>query len=149
MTTSDQRWCGVKRMYEALTKYITKLDRSEYGKWHVDTEHKGTEDDPIQMPFVGYERTVIDLERAIYDFVDLHSEMELTKYGEILEQNGLEWGTESMEKADVTGLDGRAVMALLVGALRADRFCEGAFLGFLKSGAMLRWLQRLKGIDEK
>ncbi|MCA5011290.1 hypothetical protein HP393_22890, partial [Clostridioides difficile] len=49
----------------------------------------------------------------------------------------------------VRGLDGRAVMALLVGALRADRFCEGAFLGFLKSGAMLRWLQRLKGIDEK
>lgn len=68
------------------------MENSKYGKWHVDTEHKGTEDDPIQMPFVGYERIVIDLEHAIYDFVDTHPEMELTKYSEVLEQNGLEWG---------------------------------------------------------
>lgn len=136
-------------MYESLTGYITKLDNSEYGNWHVDTEHKGTEDDPIQMPFVGYEKIVIELEQAIYAFVDSHIEMELTKYGEILEQNGIEWETESMKNADVTRLDGGTVMALLVGALRADRFCEGALLSFLKSGTMLRWLERLKEIDEK
>ena len=148
MTTSDQSDSEVTEMYETLTEYLSKLENSEYGKWHLDTEHKGTEDDSIQMPFVGYERIVTDLEHAIYDFVDTHPEMELTKYSEILEQNGLEWETESMEQADLSSLDGRAVMALLVGVLRADRFCEGALLGFLNSGAMNRWLERLKEIDE-
>lgn len=128
MTTSDQRDSKVTEMYETLTEYLSKLDNSEYGKWHVDTEHKGTEEDSFHMPFVGYERIVIDLEHAIYDLVDIHPEMELTKYSEILEQNGLEWGTDSMEQADVSSLDGRAVMALLVGVLRADRFCEGVLL---------------------
>ncbi len=135
-------------MYETLTEYLSKLENSEYGKWYVNTEHKGKEDDSIQMPFVGYERIVIDLEHAIYDFVDTHPEMELTKYSEILEQNGLEWGIVSMKKADVSSLDDRAIMALLVGALRADRFCEGALLGFLNSGALNRWIERLKEIDE-
>jgi hypothetical protein len=53
-----------------------------------------------------------------------------------------------MEQADVSSLDGRVVMALLVGVLRADRFCEGVLLGFWNSGAMNRWLERLKEIDE-
>lgn len=148
MTTSDQSDSEVTKMYETLTEYLSKLENSEYGKWYVNTEHKGKEDDSIQMPFVGYERIVIDLEHAIYDFVDTHPEMELTKYSEILEQNGLEWGIVSMKKADVSSLDDRAIMALLVGALRADRFCEGALLGFLNSGALNRWIERLKEIDE-
>jgi hypothetical protein len=148
MTTSDQRDSKVTEMYETLIEYLSKLDNSDYGKWHVDTEHKGTEEDSFHMPFVGYERIVIDLEHAIYDFVDIHPEVELTKYSEILEQNGLEWGTDSMEQTDVSSLDGRAVMALLVGVLRADRFCEGVLLGFLNSGTMNRWLERLKEIDE-
>lgn len=134
-------------MYESLTDFLPKLVESKYGTWHIDTEHKGTEDDPVQMPFVGYDRTVHDLEKAIYDFVDNHEEMGLTKYSEIIEKNGLEWNTESMEKANVSSLDGRTIMALLVGALRADRFCEGALLGFFNSGAMTRWLERLKEID--
>lgn len=134
-------------MYETITEFLPKLVDSNYGTWHVDTEHKGTEDDPIQMPFFGYDRTVRDLVHAIYDFVDNHEEMGLTKYSEILEENGLKWGTESMENADVSSLDGRCVMALMVGALRADRFCEGALLGFLKSGAITRWVERLQDID--
>ena len=53
-----------------------------------------------------------------------------------------------MSEADVSNADGKLVMALLVGALRADRFCEGALLGFLKDGSVARWLERLKEIDE-
>ena len=134
-------------MYETITEFLPKLEDSNYGTWQVDTEHKGTEDDPIQMPFVGYDKTVHDLIHVIYAFVDNHEEMGLTKYSEILEENSLEWSTESMESADVSSLDGRCVMALMVGALRADRFCEGALLGFLKSGAFSKWINRLKEID--
>jgi hypothetical protein len=32
-------------------------------------------------------------------------------------------------------LDAKTVLALLNGAIRADRFCEGALFGFMKSGA--------------
>ena len=53
-----------------------------------------------------------------------------------------------MEGADVSALDGKTVMALLVGAVRAERFCDGALLGFLETGCIGRWLQRLRQIDE-
>ena len=52
-----------------------------------------------------------------------------------------------MESADVSALDGQTVMALLVGAVRAERFCDGALLGFLESGCVERWLRRLREID--
>ena len=52
-----------------------------------------------------------------------------------------------MSGTDVSELDGRAVMALLLGAVRAERFCDGALLGFFGDGSMRRWLLRLKEID--
>ena len=51
--------------------------------------------------------------------------------------------------ADVSSLDDQIVMALIMGAIRADRFCEGALFGFFKDGSMKRWLLRLKEIDEE
>jgi hypothetical protein len=60
----------------------------------------------------------------------------------------LKCGTDSMEAADVSSLDVKCVIALLMGAVRAERFGDGALLGFFKSECILRWLQRLKSIDE-
>ena len=48
----------------------------------------------------------------------------------------------------MTNLDAKAIIALLIGAARAERFCDGALLGFLKSGAITRWLKRLKELEE-
>ncbi|MDY3291738.1 MAG: DUF6508 domain-containing protein, partial [Parolsenella sp.] len=79
--------------------------------------------------------------------VDEHPEYELTHYHDILERNGLEWDSQAMSGADVSELDGQAVMALLLGAVRAERFCDGALLGFFEDGSMRRWLLRLKEID--
>jgi len=136
-------------VFESLTKYLPELDRAEgYGDWVVDRESKGTMDDPIQMPYVNYERVVIEVEQAIYAFVDEHPEFELTRYSDILERNGLSWDGRVMSEADVSELDGQTVMALLLGAVRADRFCEGALLGFFEDGSAKRWLLRLKEVDE-
>lgn len=44
-------------------------------------------------------------------------------------------------------LDAKTVLTLLNGAIRADRICEGALLSFIKSGAIQRWLVRLKELD--
>ena len=54
-----------------------------------------------------------------------------------------------MSGADVSELDGQAVMALLLGAVRAERFCDVALLGFFGDGSMRRWLLRLREIDDK
>ena len=136
-------------MYESLTQLIPVLGEDEYGTWIVDNKSKGTLGDPIQMPFVGYSSAVIELEKAIYAFVNDHPDYKLTRYSEIVNANGLEWESKSMSEADVSKADGQLIMALLVGALRADRFCEGAFLGFCEDGSVLRWLKRLMEIDNE
>jgi hypothetical protein len=41
------------------------------------------------------------------------------------------------------------VIALLTGAVRVERFYNGALLYFFKEGCILRWLERLKEIDEQ
>ena len=135
-------------MFESLTKHLPAIENAEgFGSWVVDRESKGTMDDPITMPYVNYGTTVADVEQAIYDFVDEHPEYELTHYRDILERNGLEWGSQAMSGADVSELDGQAVMALLLGAVRAERFCDGALLGFFEDGSIRRWLLSLKEID--
>ena len=53
-----------------------------------------------------------------------------------------------MKHADVSALGGRTVMALLVGAVRAERFCDGALLAFCEDGSVAKLLQRLKELDE-
>lgn len=132
-------------MYEELTAYITKFKNKSYGKWFVNNEEDS--DVAVQLPFVGYERIVMDFVDKTNEFVDAHKEMELRCYHDLLAESGIPWSTESMESADVSSLDGRTVMALIVGAIRADRFCEGALLGFFNNGCIIKWLERLEIID--
>ena len=135
-------------MYESLTSLLPKLQGAEYGEWIIDRENDGSPEHPKQFPFVAYGRAVTDLENAIYRFIDEHKEMELTRYGDILEKANIKWDAQSMKYADVSDLDGRTVMALLVGAVRAERFCDGALLAFCEGGNVAKWLQRLKELDE-
>lgn len=134
-------------MYEKLTALLPDLASGEYGQWVVDHENDGTMEHPIHMPFVSYGKVMLDFERAIYDFVDQHPEMELTKYEKILKKSGIDWSFESMTDADVTNLDGQSVAALLVAAIRADRFSEGTLLSFFENGSVRKWLIRLQEID--
>ena len=107
----------------------------------------GSIEHPLQFPFVDYNRVVTEFMDSVYRFIDKHNSMELTRYAEILEDANIEWGLKSLSNADVSALDGRTVMAMIVGAIRAERFCDGALLGFCKDGSILRWLSRLKQID--
>ena len=136
-------------MFEPLTVFLPKLQGdAAYGEWIIDRTNDGTPEHPIQLPFVNYGRTVTDLVHAIYQFIDSHKEMELNHYRDILAASNIEWNSESMKKADVSALDGKTVMAMLIGAVRAERFCDGALLGFCEDGSIAKWLQRLKEIDD-
>ncbi|MCT8977881.1 DUF6508 domain-containing protein [Clostridium sp. CX1] len=134
--------------FERLTKYIPLIQDDKFGQWIIDKENDGIPEHRIHMPFVNYSQTVDFFHEDLYKFCEEHPEYEHTRYGETLEANGLKWGTESMEAADASSLDAKCVIALLMGAVRAERFCDGALLGFFKSECILCWLQRLKAIDE-
>ncbi len=133
--------------FESLIKYLPLLEDDNIGTWIIDRENDGTPEHPIQMPFVNYSEMVHNFIKDVYDFEEKNKDFGLTRYGEILEKNGLEWGSKSMSEADVSSLDGQCVMALIMGAIRAERFCDGALLGLFKDGSIKKWLERLKEID--
>lgn len=134
-------------MYEELTRHIDKLIKSDLGEWIID--HKKSRKDIVEFPFVKYEREIENITKDIYKFVDVHEELDLIRYREILENNHIEWSLDSMSNKDVEKLDGTCILALLVGAVRSERFSSGTFLNFLKNGSILKWLKRLKDLDEK
>ena len=133
--------------FDILTKYISMIQTDNIGEFVIDKENDGTPEHPIQMPFVGYSKMVHNFIDDVYTFEKSNKDMELTRYGEILKDNGLEWDLESMKSADISNLNLQCVMALIMGAVRAERFCDGALLDFFKSGYILKWLERLKSIE--
>ncbi len=136
-------------MYESVTKYLADLEKAEeHGDWIIDRKNPTATETTAQMPFVEYDRTVANLKNAIYAFIDGHPGFELKHYNDILEEHGIAWSMRSMSEVDASRLDGRATMALLVGAMRAERLCDGALLEFLESGCIRRWRLRLQEIDQ-
>jgi hypothetical protein len=136
-------------MYESLTVYISKLEDLNPGEWIIDRENDGAPEHPIHVPWVQYSETVNGLEIALLTFFDARKDLDLTQYGDILEEYGIRWKMTSMNEADVSNLDAVVVLALLVGAYRAERFCDGALLRFVESGCIVKWLRRLREIDER
>ena len=53
-----------------------------------------------------------------------------------------------MRSADEMSLDVQCILALIMGAIRVDRFCEGALLSFFEDGYIVKWLKRLKMNDD-
>ena len=147
MSRRGETGTGAEKMYERLTWFIPAMEREDYGRW-VRQHGDGSPGNPEVMPFVIYDWHVRRLEDAVLDFADDHREERVGQYDRILEKSGITWSMKSMKAADVSALDGRTVYALLLGAFRAERFCDGAVLEFCESGCMLRWLRRLKEIDE-
>lgn len=132
------------KKYSALTKYINLLENDNVGEWIVDKENDGSSERPIHVPFVSYSIAVNNLADDIYKFAKESDEIVPSKYADILNANGIKWGYDSMMKADASELE----LALLIASLRAERFCDGALLEFIKNGAVIRWLKRLQELDE-
>lgn len=135
-------------VYKSLTKYLADMKNDSFGEWIIDRKSRGTSDDPIEMPYVSFSAMVEDFVEDVYAFQSEHPEYELNYYREILQSNGIKGGKDSMLTADVSVLDGKCVMALILGAVRAERFCDGALLSFFQNGTIARWLLRLKDLDE-
>ncbi len=125
-------------MFETLTYYIPSLEKSDFGKWVLQTE----------FPFVLYNWEVRRLAEKIDEFVDGFAGRNGFDYCKILEESNITWSMKSMKAVDASLLEGRTIVALLLGAVRAEKYCDGALLEFCESGCVLRWLNRIKEIDD-
>ena len=128
-------------MFEKITCFLPQLKEGQYGKTVVFRVKGG------RRKYVEYSRVVQDFESAVFRFVDEHPEMRLTDYYGILREAGVRPDSASLKDADASAYDGRTVMALIVGSIRAERFCDGALLGSFESGCIRKWLERLAEID--
>ena len=136
-------------MFEPLTKHIPELQSSPFGHWNEQPKDAdGSKEHPYVWPHVIYAPEICQLMDDIYAFAKAHPEFEHTRYSEILEEYGFSWGVDSMSNADVSNKDAKFVIALLIGAMRAERFCDGALLDFLSNGSIEKWLRRLEEIDD-
>ncbi|WP_407708286.1 DUF6508 domain-containing protein [Bacillus altitudinis] len=133
--------------FNILTNYIPMLQGDDIGEWVIDKENDGTAEHPIQMPFVNYSETVRRFIEDVYTFAEQHQEMELTRYSEILKENGIEGGTNDMENVDISNVNAQCVLALIMGVLRAERFCEGVILDIFTNGTIVKWLERLERLE--
>ncbi len=52
--------------YDKLTCMLDKLNYDEFGTWHIDTEHTGTKEDPIRLPFPVYTDAVHELIKTVH-----------------------------------------------------------------------------------
>ncbi|PRS60303.1 hypothetical protein C6X98_16945 [Bacillus pumilus] len=132
---------------EILTKYIPMFQEDHIGEWVINQENDGTAERPIQMPFVNYSETVQRFIEDVYTFAEQHQELGLTRYREILKENGIEGGPNDMENVDISNLNAQCVLALMMEVVRAERFSEGAILNFFKSGAIVKCLERLDCLE--
>ena len=126
---------------EKLNKYIYLFSNDAIGRWYVDTAGDGSLEQPYQLPRVRYSDLVEEFISDVYDHAEL---IGVTDYAEILKRNGIEWKSKSMRCVDIAPLSAEAIFALLLGAIRAEKFCDGALLGFFEDGSIQKWLTELK-----
>jgi len=148
-------WCkfigydGKIGKFKVLTKYIAKFSETKsYGEWFTDSENNGAPEHPIQLPFVVFDDIVDLFVSEFYQFAESHPEYQLTNYSLILRNNAIGWNGESMRNVNTDALDEQCILALIMAAIRAERFCDGALFGFFSDGYILKWLKRLKEIDD-
>ncbi len=128
--------------FDELLKLEEPLKKDKFGEWIVDSKHKGTKNDPIQLPFPAYTDTVNKLIKAVYNFNEKNPDYNLYNYNEVLEQNG--YKELMFDKIDVSNMDDKCLMALFMALVRGERFCDGLIMKMLEAGIVQKWLKRLK-----
>lgn len=138
----------IDKKIDKLISLLEPLEKDSIGEWIIDKEHKGTKDDPKHIPYLMFTEMVNELINAVYEFDNENPEFELKKYKELLKERNIEWEQQSMKNVDVSNMDAQGVMALFMGMVRGERFCDGTIMKMIKSGAVKKWLLSLKEIKE-
>ena len=135
-------------MFESLTKYKDKIAAEKsVGRWAGEKLDKDGRVLSLEVPFVEYCPCVEGFMDALEKFDKQHPEFRMMKYVRILQSKKICWGKESMKRADVSHMDDKTVLALLMGLMRGELFCPGIIKEYAEEGHLCRWLQRLQDID--
>lgn len=78
----------------------------------------------------------------------INSDFPCTDYGEFLAEMDIVLNYDQISSRRVDDLNAKQVLALITSAFRNEHFDNGVIVEYFRSGAMLRWLKRLKEIDE-
>ncbi len=137
--------------YEKLTQFIPWLQgEDELGSWIFDSETDGTPEHPKKAPHFRYSKTV---HRFILAVAEVSKNISDGNYFvfpyKVLQDSGLSDRMDILETADVSNLSGNTIIAMLNAAIAIERFSDGIFGHFIKGGHVIRWLERLKEIDEQ
>ena len=135
-----------KRFYE-ITRFLPIFDTDHFGDWYTDHSADGSLEHPFHLPCFSYNDDVEEFSSAVRGFIDNHPQMNLECYSDILRENSIE--IETIKEIDCSKHDGRCVCAMIVANVLAEKFCEGAILDSCKDGTFIKWLERLKELDEK
>ncbi len=135
----------VMTKFDELLNLEEPLKTDKFGKWIVDKKHKGTKDDPFEMPYLSYTETVSKLIEAVYSFNEKNPDYNLYNYNEVLEQYG--YKELKFEKIDVSKMDDKCLMALFMALVRGERFCDGLIMSMLEAGIVQKWLKRLNELS--
>ena len=139
-----------KKIYNSIISFLPRLNRTAHGETYPKHQaDDGRIKEPYMMPFYSYADVIREFEDAVYAFEEEHPEFQLNHYSDVLLLNGIHWEINSILKADVSQMCGQTVMALILGAIRAERFCPGALNRFFELGCIQRWLQRLAELDNQ
>ncbi len=136
--------------YEKLTQFIPWLQEDEIGGWVFDEENDGTPEHPKRAPYVRYSKTVNRFVDAVIDMARGFAAEDGTffPYDE-LKKAGLTELPVTFNDVDVSRLGGKTVVAMINAVIAGERFSDGEVGGFIKNGCIIRWLERLKEIDEQ
>lgn len=118
--------------FDILTKYIPLIPSDSYGEWIINHENDGTPEHPKTFPYVEHSEMVSNFIDDVYSF---------------MKENKKEWNNKPLDIADVETLEAKYVLAMIMYALRIDRFVDDVLISYFEDGCILKWLERLKTIE--
>ena len=132
------------KKYEQLTKYISLIDLNNCGDWKNSDNQKS--DSSIDFPYLQYNEIVYKFIEDVISFCDKHEEFDFKNYVEILKKAKIKVG--SLSDVDITKHNEKTIVLMIFAAIRAERFCEGTLMFYIKDGTLIRWLKRLEEFDK-
>ena len=138
-------WQSLGKKYYDLTRFLPVFDTDFFGNWLVGELGDGSPEKPFHLPYIMYSDDIDNFASAVRTFID--DNPYLNDYQRILKSNNIE--IETIKEVDVSHLDGECVCAMIVANILAEKFCEGAILTSCKDKTFIKWLERLKELDEK
>lgn len=84
------------------------------------------------------------LQKELCRFEMKHPELEMNRFIKTLEENDLEWSMNEMHAVDVSKLNLKAVLALLVGIFCSEKCIEESQYSFFQDKKIFQCIERLK-----